>query len=131
GVTLLRDYLRMSEELGRKIEKYPKSLKREHDIVMMNYSVRRDEIKNKQFIKKVTEEEYKSLEYKSGTYSVIAPVEMQDLINEGNELSHCISSYVDRVIKHDCKILFLRNTKEIDKPLVSLEIINNNIRQAR
>jgi hypothetical protein len=56
---------------------------------------------------------------------------MQDLINEGNELSHCIASYIDRVISDRCKIFFLRDREDIAKPLVSIEVANENIRQAR
>src|SRR5690606_27919784 len=114
GASLLRDYIRMATELGQEYEKYPKSLKKEHDITMLNYKVRQNEMKRKQFEEAVKSEPYKKLEYKKKTYSIITPEEMQDLINEGNELSHCVASYVDSIVSGRCQILFLRNTEYLD-----------------
>lgn len=63
GLSLLRDYRKMCKDINAIPEKFPKSLKKEHDIVMMNYNVKRDQIKNEKFTKAVEQEDYKSLEY--------------------------------------------------------------------
>ncbi len=131
GSMLLRDYIRMATKLGQDFEKYPKSLKKEHDVTLMNYNVQKNEIKKKDFEEAVNTDEYKKLEYKRKDYSIVAPKEMQDLIKEGNELSHCIASYVQNVIDNKCQILFMRNTNELDKPYVSIEVRNGNIRQVK
>lgn len=131
GATLLRDYIKMATKLKQEYEKYPKSLKKDHDVTMMNFKVMENEIKRRDFREKVETEEYKRFEFKKKEYKIIAPSEMEDLVKEGNELSHCIASYIDRVIDNKCKIFFLRNTKDIDTPLVSIEVANENIRQAR
>lgn len=131
GATLLRDYIKMATKLGQEYEKYPKSLKKDHDVTMMNYKVKEDELKHKAFTDAVSSEMYKSFEYKKKEFAIISPTAMQDLINEGNELSHCIASYINRVIDNRCQIYFLRNTEDIAKPLVSIEVANGNIRQAR
>jgi PcfJ-like protein len=131
GATLLRDYVSMSTRLGKEYEKYPKSLKKEHDIVQMNYKVQENEMKKKEFAEKVESDSYRELEYKKKDFSIIAPNEMEDLVKEGNELSHCIASYINRIIDGKCKIFFLRNTKDIKTPLVSVEVINGNVRQSR
>src|SRR5690606_3967704 len=110
---------------------YPKSLKKEHDITMLNYKVRQNEMKRKQFEEAVKSEPYKKLEYKKKTYSIITPEEIQDLINEGNELSHCVASYVDSIVSGRCQILFLRNTEYLDKPLATIEVRGDNVREAR
>lgn len=131
AATLLRDYVRMCTDLSIEHEQYPKSLKKEHDIALMNYKTKQDAIKQTNFIKAVAQNDYKNLEYFDKEYSIIAPKEMDDLIKEGNELSHCVASYVEDVIEGKCKILFLRYTDNLDEPLVTIEVRNNNVRQAK
>ncbi|UUV46269.1 PcfJ domain family protein [Bacillus phage vB_BanS-Thrax2] len=131
GATLLRDYIRMSKGLELDFEKYPKSLKKEHDITQMNYKVQESEIKRKQFREAVANEEYNFLKAQGKEFSIVSPVEMDDLIKEGNDLSHCVASYVNDVVSDRCKIVFLRKTETIDSPLATVEIRGGNIRQAR
>ena len=65
-------------------------------------------------------------------FVILAPESPDDLVKEGNQLSHCVASYVKDVINGRCKIYFLRNKGEdIDKPLVTIEIRGMNIRQAK
>lgn len=131
SATLLRDYIRMSTKLGYEFEKYPKSLKKEHDIAQMNYKVQEDSIKRKEFEETIKQDDYKSLEYKKGEYTVITPRQTEDLIKEGNELSHCVASYVNDVVAKRCKIFFLRKTDMPELPLATIEIRGENVRQAR
>ena len=131
GAVLLRDYIKMSKRLGQEFEKYPKSLKKEHDITAMNYKVKEDSLKQKNFELEVSSDNYKGLEYKTKEYSVISPKEMDDLIKEGNELSHCVASYVNSVIEGKCKIYFMRKTDNLEHPFATIEVRGDNIRQCR
>lgn len=131
GAQLLRDYIRMSKRLALDYEKYPKSLKKEHDIVQLNYRVQEDELKKAEFKQSVAHSDYQFLEYKKKDFSIIPPVEMDDLIKEGNELSHCVASYVTDIVSNKCRILFLRRTDNLNTPLGTIEIRGGNIRQAR
>lgn len=134
---LLRDYVRMSILTGNEdYDKYPKSLKKDHDIATLNYeaiSDSKDDLKKKEFSQVVNTDYYKEFIYepKNSDYVIIPPKEPKDLTKEGKELSHCIGSYVTDVIKGNCKIYFLRSKKDIDKPLASIEVKGRNIRQAR
>ncbi|MGG1263777.1 PcfJ domain-containing protein [Brevibacillus laterosporus] len=129
---LLRDYAKMQKSINNIIrEKYPDSLKKVHDITQMNYRAKVDERKQKAFKEVVDEEEYSSLSYRKKTFTIVTPQDSKDIISEGSSLSHCVASYVDDVIRKKCKILFLRSTVEMDKPLVTIEIRDNNIRQVR
>ncbi|QPK89880.1 PcfJ domain-containing protein [Bacillus velezensis] len=130
-ITYLKDYVKMCKDMGIDHEKYPKSLKKDHDIVAMNYKVMKDEIENKKFIEAVENEEYSQLLWKGSEYSVIYPKNIDDLIKEGDDLSHCVASYVDSIISKSCKILFLRHNDEIDKSLGTIEVRGDRIRQAR
>lgn len=128
----LLDYNRINKEMGLPIEdKYPRSLKREHDVASMNHRVQMDKIQAEKFKNKVETDEYKNLKYKSNGYIIVPPAEAQDLIREGNELSHCVGSYVKQVIEGNCKIVFLRNIDDPDTPLATIEVRGVNIRQAR
>jgi hypothetical protein len=131
GATLLRDYVKMATKLNQEYEKYPKSLKKDHDVTMMNYKAIENELKRRHFKEKVETEDYKALEFKKKELKIISPTEMEDLIKEGSELSHCIASYIDRVIDDKCRIYFLRKVEDINTPMVSIEVANGNIRQAR
>ena len=134
AVNLLRDYVRMSKSLNLDYEKYPKSLKKEHDVVLMNYKLINDNSdKQARFKLAIDMKSYQELifEDKKADYKIIAPNEYQDLVKEGNQLSHCVSSYVKDVSNEKCKIFFLRHKENIDIPLATIEVRGYNIRQAR
>lgn len=132
ALTYLRDYVRMCTNINVKFDKYPKSLKKEHDITLLNYSVRKSEIKNTQFKEVVAQEDYTKLEYKYKDYCIVIPQSPADLVAEGSSLSHCVASYVDDIIKGKCKIIFLRKTEFPKEALVTIEIRDNKyIRQVR
>jgi hypothetical protein len=131
ALTYLRDYAKMCKDMDITWEKFPKSLKKEHDITSMNYKAIESELKNKAFKNSV--ERYSELAYttKKDKYEIIVPQIPSDLVKEGSALNHCIASYVDNVISGACKILFMRNKEDITKPFVSIEIRDGFVRQAR
>lgn len=134
ATTYLRDYIRMSRTMGLEWEKYPRSLKKEHDVVMMNYNMMSENADTKKkFDLSLSKPSYQMLAFedKKEDFSIILPKEAKELIKEGNELSHCVSSYVEDIMNDKCKIFFLRNKEEIEKPLVTIEVRGFNIRQAR
>src|SRR5206468_8985178 len=61
---ILRDYSRMCAEIKISYDKYPKSLKKDHDIATMNYHVNKDKVRAEKFLEVIKKEEYKALEYK-------------------------------------------------------------------
>lgn len=129
---ILRDYVRMCKEMEiEPKEKYPKSLKKMHDIAQMNHRAKSDEIRNRQMKEVVEQEDYQSLTYKKKPYAIVTPRDASDLIKEGSSLSHCVASYVKDVIDKRCKILFLREADKPDESLVTIEVRDNNIRQVR
>jgi hypothetical protein len=129
--SLLRDYVRMCKTLGLDFDKFPKSLKKDHDIVLMNYKATANENKNRMFKEVVSDEVYKKLEYENDQYAIVLPQQPKDLIDEGSSLSHCVASYVDDVINHKCKIVFLREKNYTDMSLVTVEVRGSNIRQVK
>lgn len=130
----LKDYISMSRAMGLEYEKYPKSLKKVHDVVQMNYKMVKNETDTGiAFLRSIDKKSYKDLAFKKRNkrYAVITPTKSEDLVKEGNQLSHCVASYVKDVINDKCKILFLREAENPDTPLATIEVRGINIRQAR
>lgn len=125
-----KDYLSMTNAMKGKIkDKYPKHLKTEHDKVAMRYSIWR-KYKDDLEIFKITEEN-KKLEFSDKKYSIILPETSSDIVEEGINQSHCVASYVRRVANGDTLILFMRYSDIINESLVTLEVKDGQVCQAR
>lgn len=131
--TYLRDYVRIQRGLGLEWEKYPKSLKKVHDVAVMNNRVLNNEEDSSKFKIAVNEASYRRLifEDKKQEFVIVKPEKIDDLKREGEELTHCVASYVDDVQRGNCKILFLRDKDNPDVPLATIEVRGQRIRQAR
>lgn len=132
ALQLLRDTNKMCRDMEVKInEKYPKSLKKDHDIARLNYKINSDEITEKSF-KRITEDcKYKKLEFKNKEFCILSPHKPADLVKEGDSLSHCVSSYIKDVCDERCKIYFIRDVVSPDESLLTAEVRNNKIVQVR
>ncbi|HNQ20130.1 MAG TPA: PcfJ domain-containing protein [Bacteroidales bacterium] len=136
-VNILSDYAKMSSEIlkSNKFDKYPTFLKSRHDIVMMNYKAKEDEIKNNKFAEAVVKyEKFDNWsDSKKSEYKIVVPKTPNDLIIEGAKQHHCVASYIDDVCEEKTTILFVRYTDEekSEESAVTLELKNNKIMQAR
>ena len=126
---LLRDYISMSEEMKVPYQLCPKSLKLQHDLTTRNYKLVLSELERVKFAEVVSKPEYKRLAWKSqdGKWAVLVPAEANDLVLEGKKQSHCVGSYVGRVMDGRNKICFLRRTEDLDKPVLTLSVNPENI----
>ena len=52
-------------------------------------------------------------------------------MNEAVAQNNCVASYIDKVIDGECHIMFLRKKSNPKESLVTIEIRNNHIVQAR
>ena len=66
---------------------------------------------------------YFSLEHQNGMFAVVIAKSPAELINEGDVLHHCVGKmgYNEKMAKGESLILFVRDEKEIEKPLYTLE----------
>lgn len=125
----LRDYLDMCVSMDIKPTLYSSYLKQTHDITSRNYEVKLTEEQAEMFEKAY--KDFKSFVTEDKTYSIVCPKNADDVKHEGSALNHCVYSYLSKIIKRNCLIVFLRKTKDTDKPLVTIEIENEAIVQAR
>lgn len=125
-VNYLVDYLNMNTQMGAtKIDKYPRHLHTTHDITVRNFNAFKVEHDKEKF-NKVRRED---LEYIQKDYSILYPKCYTEIQKEGAQLSHCVASYVDKVIKGGTHILFLRKSNKLDESLITVEVRNEVIVQ--
>lgn len=125
----LRDYLDMCISMDIKPTLYSSYLKQTHDITSRNYEVKLTEEQAEMF--ENAYKDFKPFVTEDKTYSIVRPKNADDVKHEGSALNHCVYSYLSKIIKRNCLIVFLRKTKDTDKPLVTIEIENEAIVQAR
>ena len=61
----------------------------------------------------------------------ILPRKATDLVNEGFELHHCVSTYINKYASGKTTIIFIRDQEEINRPLYTMEFHNKEIVQIR
>ena len=76
----------------------------------------------------------KDITIKPGEYAIIStgfyvdiPKTTKDIINEGKALHHCVGVYVDKVVRREDMIYFLRKDKNI--PYVTIEVKDKKVTQ--
>ena len=125
----LNDYINMCITMNLKPTLYSSYLKQTHDIAARNYEIKLTEEQEELF-----ENAYKNFNpftTNDKEYSVIRPKNADDVKHEGSELNHCVASYISKILKRNCLIIFLRKTGKIDKSLVTIELEDKAIVQAR
>lgn len=133
GLVLLKDSLVMAKKMGISLkEKYPNSLKLQHDLLAMNYECYINEHQRQGFKKVVEDKEYVLLNRnkEKENFYIRSPRDLDDLYNYAESLGNCLKSYVDEVIEGRSKIYFMETEKNDKKPYIAIEVKQNNIRQA-
>lgn len=125
----LRDYLDMCVSMDIKPTLYSSYLKQTHDITSRNYEVKLTEEQAEMF--ENAYKDFKPFVTEDKTYSIVRPKNADDVKHEGSELNHCVASYISRILKRNCLIVFLRKADKLDKSLVTIEVENKAIVQAR
>lgn len=123
------DYINMAMVMEVPYEKFPNSLKKEHDLMTRNYEYHKKELIEKQFGKRG--EELSKLEYKGEKYLVKTPKTTADIIREGKRLRHCVACYIERIAKGETVVLFIRKKENPEEPFYTFEIQNKQIVQIR
>jgi len=126
-VSELLDYCNMMSKISPKYEKYPKNFLTTHKIATRNYNRLKQQFIEEDF-KKVID---LKLEHTYDSYKIIYPKTTQDIKDEAVQQNHCVASYIQNVIDGKTHILFLRDKENIERSLVTLEIKNYKVVQAR
>ena len=126
------DYLFIEKQLKhnqmRKMDKYPQHFLSTFHLCKREYSIRKQELDEEAF--RIQCDTFRDLEDKFGKYSIIIPTKTAEIDEEANELKHCVSMYIPKVIKGDTLICFLRHNENIHTPLVTIEVKEGFVTQA-
>ena len=102
-------------------------LDKEKEVIKIYDNLQEAENKEKFDKRKVVWEKFV---YSDSNYTIVYPDTAKDLAKEGNELNHCVKSYIDKVTAGKTNILFIRKQGAVDKPFFTVEISDNgNIEQ--
>ena len=121
------DYVNMMSTISKKYDKYPRHFLTTHKIACRNYDRLKREFPEDLFKQRINKEYECS--YKN--YVFIYPKCTQDIKTEAANMNNCVASYIDRVIDGYCDILFLRKKDSPEESLVTIEVANNKIVQAK
>lgn len=119
-IKLLKDYYNMSINNGFSFEKYPQNLNKMHDIIIKNMSCMDNQENCDKFEKVV--KNYNKKDIIIEDYIFTAPKNIKELIDEGNQLHHCIASYVVNINNKVSEIYFMRNKKHPEESFVTIEL---------
>lgn len=75
------------------------------------------------------DKERKNWEYEDEMVIIRLPKTAYEIKEEGALLHHCVGGYVDDHMRGDTTIMFLRDKKDPQKPLCTIEINNGRVRQ--
>lgn len=104
------------------------SIKAFHDTLAETYNAIKRELEEEEYAKVLKTYTYKS--YAGKNFSIIVPPTLIAIVQEGEALKHCVSSYINRVLRKETFIFFLRANDNLDTPLVTIEVRDNEILQA-
>lgn len=113
------DYINSSNSMGSAYTKYPKNLIKVHDIRMKDFKLVESKEKTDLFKKNYEKQKMKMNEIDN--YIFKQPLEPVDLTIEGQNLNHCVASYVDRVVNNNSLIYFMRDKSAPNISLITIE----------
>lgn len=132
GIQLWKDYLDMAKRLSYDIKNevvlYPKSLQKAHDeaSITINALIRE---KQAEEMRELTKKLRKRYCFSWCGLEIVAPKSMQEIIDEGKALEHCVGGYAERHAAGKLAILFIRKQSALDTPYVTMEIRGKEIKQ--
>lgn len=115
------------ERRANVVEKYPKYLSVYHDILTRNFRAYKLEVDEVEFSANV---DFR-LEYAWDAYEVMMPKNSEWVKQEGINLSHCVAQYVKQIMDGTTQIALMRERKNPDVSMVTLEIRNGRLVQAK
>lgn len=130
------DYLRMANTLGYDLKvhnvAFPKNLKKAHDDAAMAERAMLEEKRNARLKKqeaaaqKYLKRYEKQYGFTDGTFSIIIPRTVKEIVDEGKAMKHCVGGYAGRHMEGTLAILFFAQCGKSRK----IALHDRNARQA-
>jgi hypothetical protein len=97
---------------------------REYCETKANYERKKAEYDDKR-LRANYEKQKAAFEFAYGDYVVVLPQSGQDIVAEGQNMHHCVGSYVSNVVNNDCYIVFIRHKNTPDKCYLTCQVYTN------
>lgn len=128
------DYLKMAKDLGYNMKDkavlFPRKLKVKHDDLAKIMKIQGDNIREKKYQQRIPE--LKALySYETSKYKIIVPESLKAIVEEGQNLHHCVGTYTEKVAEGETDILFIRKQGEEETSYYTMEVKNLEIIQYR
>ncbi|WP_373266033.1 PcfJ domain-containing protein [Hungatella hathewayi] len=134
-VSTWQDYIVMAGRMKMDLEQEqifkPKELMKAHDDLLALLGSKEITLQATEILEKypdidrICQQIKEKYEYGDKDYIIIAPDRIEDIINEGHTLGHCLHRseiYFDRIQTRESYILFLRKASEPEQPYYTLEV---------
>lgn len=129
-----RDYLMMCEglqyDMSNTFVLFPKDLKAAHKQVESLSTTEKAKLYDYHIVSKY-EMLSKNYSFSKKEMMIVAPKTAMEIVREGQKLHHCVGTYVERMAKDECQIMFLRKKSAPDTPFFTIELCNGCIQQIR
>jgi hypothetical protein len=116
---LLQDIKELNLDLTNR-NMYPKNLNKHHQNLQKQIKIKADEFLDEQIKKRA--EKLQKLQYENDQYLVKNFECIQEIIDEGAQLEHCVGRYAERHAKGNTTLLALRKKDDPSKPFYTIEI---------
>lgn len=134
AVSEYRDYLdmcvKLDYDMGNSFVLFPRDLREAHDRAVRRVKARADAKMRRDF-QAAMRAIAGHLDFQMDGMKVVLPSTADEIIAEGQALHHCVGGYVDRVARHECIIVFLRQCEDPDKPFYTVEVRGKEVVQVR
>ena len=134
----MREYMRITEEISQIdpiFKQYFQSLKTNEAKLASDYQtlqhyllVKREECDK--MMRRVNRKHDASWQQRRSEYIIRYPQTIRDFCREAIYMRNCLLAYTDAVLHNYTTILFLRLTEDVNKPFITIEIQNNELKQA-
>ncbi|MBU5331437.1 PcfJ domain-containing protein [Anaerocolumna aminovalerica] len=109
---------------------FPRHFKQAHDNTTKLVLDMKNENQDKVF-KKIMDEAIANYAFSTKTFEIVIPKKTSEITMEGQRLHHCVGTYIDRVIKQETLILFIRRKEDLSEPFYTMEVRQGRIVQVR
>ena len=125
------DYLNMQYQMYGKVkEKYPEYWLTDKHIMNNKYNDWK-RLKNNTEFGLHQENLMKQVSYNNDFFQVVVPLKNTDILDEAEQQRHCVASYIDKIMKKETNIVFIRDKNDLETSLLTVEIRDNKICQVR
>lgn len=132
-LSMYLDYMKflieLKIDLKDKANLFPNDLRQKHDEYATQIKIKRNPELQRKIIKR--SKKLQKNVYSNNEFFIKPATGIEDLENESSQQKHCVRTYAEIYAKGSCDIYFMRRCDKPDKSLVTIEVRDNKIYQAR